>query len=76
MSRSGYTDDGEQWAMIRWRGAVKSAVKGKRGQAFIRRALKALDAMGTTELASHTFEADGSYCLLGAVAKHEGVGNQ
>ena len=78
MSRSGYHDDcsgsqEEQWATIRWRGAVKSAVRGKRGQAFIRRALKALDAMGTAELASHTFEADGKYCLLGAVAKHEGI---
>ena len=27
MSRSGYSEyDGEQWALIRWRGAVKSAI--------------------------------------------------
>ena len=78
MSRSGYNDCGcdspeEQWAQIRWRGAVTSAIRGRKGQAFLKRALVALDSMKTKELASHTFESDGSYCLLGAVAKHEGV---
>ncbi len=78
MSRSGYDDYGcesaeEQWQMIRWRGAVNSAIKGNRGQSFLRRALKAIDALEKKELAAHTFESSGSYCLLGAVAKHEGV---
>jgi hypothetical protein len=34
MSRSGYSDDidsaDDQWALIRWRGAVKSAIRGAR----------------------------------------------
>jgi hypothetical protein len=46
MSRSGYTEECEDnWQTIRWRGAVKSAIRGKRGQAFLREMLAALDAM-------------------------------
>lgn len=42
MSRSGYTDDcDDQWALIRWRGAVNSAIKGKRGQQALRGRLDA-----------------------------------
>lgn len=33
MSRSGYSEDLDMWDLIRWRGAVKSALRGKRGQA-------------------------------------------
>ncbi len=29
MSRSGYNDDGTEWDLIRWRGAVASAVRGQ-----------------------------------------------
>jgi hypothetical protein len=38
MSRSGYSDawDDDTWAIIRWRGAVKQAMNGARGQAFKR----------------------------------------
>jgi hypothetical protein len=36
MSRSGYSDDLENWSLIRWRGAVASAIRGRRGQAFLR----------------------------------------
>lgn len=46
MSRSGYADwCDDNWAMIRWRGAVASAVRGKRGQAFLRELATTLDAM-------------------------------
>ena len=34
MSRSGYTDECDGWELVRWRGAVNSAIRGKRGQAF------------------------------------------
>lgn len=44
MSRSGYNDDCDGWALIRWRGAVNSAINGKRGQAFLRELVAALDA--------------------------------
>lgn len=63
MSRSGYSEDwdGENWTFIRWRGAVKSALRGKRGQAFLREALAALDAMPEKRLITHdliAFEYD------------------
>lgn len=46
MSRSGYTDDvDDNLALGRWRAQVASAMRGKRGQAFLREALAALDAM-------------------------------
>ena len=36
MNRSGYTEEGDNWSVVRWRGAVKAAIRGKRGQAFLR----------------------------------------
>jgi hypothetical protein len=45
MSRSGYSDDLDPLALGRWRGRVASAMRGKRGQAFLREMLAAMDAM-------------------------------
>lgn len=75
MSRSGYSDDCEdQWALIRWRGAVKSAMRGKRGQAFLRETAAALDAMPSKELAANALRTDsGAYCTLGAVGRARGL---
>lgn len=74
MSRSGYSDDCEdQWATIRWRGAVKSAINGKRGQAFLRELLVTLDAMPDKTLTTGELEADGEFCTLGAIGKARGV---
>jgi hypothetical protein len=67
MSRSGYSDDLDTWAMIRWRGAVASAIRGKRGQAFLREVLQVLDNMPVKELAAQSLQADGSFCTIGAV---------
>lgn len=54
MSRSGYVDDmDDQWAHIRWRGAVASAIRGKRGQAFLKEMLATLDAMPEKQLIAH-----------------------
>jgi len=54
VSRSGYVDDdGEQWALICYRGAVASAIRGKRGQAFLREMLAALDALPEKRLIAH-----------------------
>lgn len=70
MSRSGYVDDMEdQWALIRWRGAVTSAIRGKRGQAFLREMLAALDALPEKRLIAHELEQDGEVCALGSVGK-------
>lgn len=75
MSRSGYSDDcDDNWAMIRWRGYVASAIRGKRGQAFLREMLAALDAMPEKKLIANDLErADGCVCAIGAVGKARGV---
>ncbi len=69
MSRSGYIDDCEdQWALIRYRGAVKASLKGKRGQAFLRELIGAMDAMPVKELIGDSLqEQSGAVCALGAV---------
>jgi hypothetical protein len=73
MSRSGYSDDCDGWALIRWRGAVNSAIKGKRGQALLRELAEALDAMPVKELVAQEFEAEGQFCALGVVGAHRGI---
>jgi hypothetical protein len=73
VSRSGYNDDCEQWDLIRWRGAVASAIRGRRGQAFLKEALAALDALPKPSLIAGDLERDGQVCLLGAVGKARGL---
>jgi len=75
MSRSGYYEgDGEHWAMIRWRGAVASAIRGKRGQAMLKEVLAALDALPEKALASESLvNAEGQYCTLGALGRSRGI---
>lgn len=74
MSRSGYSDDCETWALIRWRGAVSSAIRGERGQAFLREMLEALDALPEHKLiAEDLVRADGFCCAMGAVALKRGA---
>ena len=68
MSRSGYIDDcDDQWRHICYRGAVASAIRGKRGQQLFRDLLAALDAMPVKELVAHELVRDGSYCTLGVL---------
>lgn len=67
MSRSGYSDDCENLGL--WRGAVERAIRGKRGQAFLREMAAALDAMSVKELVSgEIVDDDGSVCAIGTVA--------
>lgn len=73
MSRSGYSHDCDNWDLIRWRGAVASAIRGKRGQALLREIAAALDAMPVKELVANELEADGSYCTLGVVGAARGI---
>lgn len=74
MSRSGYSDDcDDNWMLIRWRGAVNSAIKGKRGQQFLREMLAAMDALPERKLIAHRLEADGAVCAIGTVGKARGL---
>jgi hypothetical protein len=73
VSRSGYSDCCEGWELIRWRGAVASAIRGKRGQAFLRELLAAMDALPEKKLIANAFTADGAFCALGTVAHARGM---
>lgn len=67
MSRSGYSSDLDNWDLIRWRGRVASAMRGKRGQRLLLDMLAALDALPNKRLIAGDFERDGEYCALGAL---------
>lgn len=74
MSRAGYTDDiGDQWQYIMWRGAVASSIRGKRGQAFLRELIAALDALPEKKLIANRLQRDNCYCALGAIARCRGL---
>jgi hypothetical protein len=74
MSRSGYVDDCDQWDLIRWRGAVNSAIRGKRGQAFLQEMLAALDAMPEKSLIENDLQTEtGEVCAMGAVGLKRGI---
>ena len=76
MSRHGYVDDfiDDQWAHICYRGAVKSAIRGSRGQAFLRELREALDDLPDKRLCANDLQrADGMVCAIGAVGKKRGI---
>jgi len=71
MSRSGYSDDCDGLGL--YRGAVESALRGKRGQVLLKELLAALDAMPDKRLVANELEADGQFCALGVVGKCRGI---
>lgn len=74
MSRAGYSDDfDDQWQLIMWRGQVASAIRGKRGQAFLRELLEALDAMPEKRLIANELRQGGEVCALGSVGVRRGI---
>jgi hypothetical protein len=87
MSRSGYIDDyDDDLAIGRWRGAVKSAIEGRRGQSFLRDLLVALEALPEKKLIAGNMERKvmqsisswglievDCVCAIGAVGKARGV---
>lgn len=75
MSRSGYVEDffGENWSLIRWRGQVASAIRGKRGQAFLKELGEALDAMPEKKLIAHDLRKGGEVCAIGSLGAKRGV---
>lgn len=75
MSRSGYVDDfDDQWASIRWRGAVTAAIRGQRGQKFFEELRDALEAMPQKRLIADSLRTEqGDVCALGALGAVRGV---
>lgn len=72
MSRSGYSEDCDN--LMLWRGAVRSAIKGRRGQAFLRELLEALDALPQKRLvADEMLSPTGEVCALGSVGVRRGM---
>lgn len=71
MSRSNYTETWNEWALICWRGAVASAIRGRRGQAFLKELLEALDNLPAPRLIAAKLQYEGEVCTLGALGlKH------
>lgn len=73
MSRSGYTDECDGWDLVRWRGAVSSAIRGERGQKMLRELAEAMDAMPEKILIAEDLHADGAYCTLGVLGAARGI---
>lgn len=74
MSRAGYSEDIDNWALIKWRGQVASAIRGKRGQKLLSELVAALDAMPEKRLIKGELATpEGEVCALGAVGKVRGV---
>jgi hypothetical protein len=61
MTRSGY------------RGAVTRALRGARGQDFLREMLAALDSLPERKLIMNELEKDGQVCAIGAVGRARGL---
>lgn len=73
MSRSGYIDDEGDWYAIMYRGTVKSALRGKRGQAFLHEMLAAMDALTAPRLIANELVQEGEACAIGTVAMRRGI---
>lgn len=74
VSRSGYSEDCDGAELNLWRGAVERAIKGKRGQAFLKEMLAAMDAMPVKRLIDHDLvRSNGEVCAIGSVAVARGT---
>lgn len=72
MSRSGYSDDGDNLNL--YRGTVERAIKGKRGQTFLRELAEAMDEMPIKRLiANELISSGGEMCTIGVVCKARGL---
>lgn len=75
MGQSGYTDDcgDDDNSGYLYRGAVKSAIEGRRGQAFLKEMLAAMDALPEPKLIEGELEQEGSVCAIGSVGRARGL---
>lgn len=71
--RSGYHDDLDNLDLGRWRGQVASALRGQRGQRFLRELIAALDALPEKRLIPDDLEKEGEVCALGSVGRNRGL---
>jgi hypothetical protein len=72
VSRSGY-DEIDNWQLICWRGQVASAIRGKRGQAFLRELIEALDALPDKRLIANELQSGAEVCAIGSVGVRRGL---
>jgi hypothetical protein len=70
VSRSNYGDDYEYCDL--WRTSVRNAIMGKRGQAFLRDLLTALDLMAEKRLIADRLESAGEVCAIGSLGRARG----
>lgn len=74
MSRSGYSEDcDDERRRALYRAAVANALRGKRGQAFLREMLTALDVMPVPALIADDLERSGMVCAIGAAGQARGI---
>lgn len=73
MSRSGYSDDCYGLELGRWRAQVASTIRGKKGQAFLRELIAALDALPEKRLIASDLEHAGNVCAIGSVGLARGI---
>lgn len=74
MTRSAYEDcDDDPLVLGRWRGQLASAIRGKRGQAFLRDLVIALDAMPEKRLIANELDCADGVCALGSVGRKRGL---
>lgn len=74
MSRSGYSESLSSQELNMWRGAVDSAIRGKRGQSMFLALRDALDAMPEKKLiAGELVSSDGECCALGCLAQAKNI---
>lgn len=71
MSRSGYSEDLLQWDMIRWRGRIASATRGKRGQEFFHGLISALDALPEKRLIKSELVSGNECCAIGSLLRKD-----
>lgn len=73
MSRSGYCEDLDIQELNLYRSNVARALHGKRGQAFLREMLVALDALPAPRLMADELELAGEVCAIGSVGLRRGI---
>lgn len=74
MSRVTADDDYDPRQANMWRGRLLSAIRGARGQAFLRELLEALDAMPEKRLIANSMQAEsGEVCALGVIGVKRGI---